>query len=605
MMPLSDSPYQKRLLQTFWDMADIFFFKRKDGSEVEKIFVDYWFGINFECNECDASGMVDYEVDVLDSFGKATGDKINQPGKCDLCGGEKRYGGEVANTEEELINNLKFYTIPVEGRTATAYDAFAKSNMEKTRNRWAMFKKYGVFKDGYRGKGETQGNIIVDVPLLDGGISQTLFSCHTDSVHRTDGFQAVTYTQDPSTGYIIQSSNNECLGGDDGTGVWLMTKLIEAGVPGRYIFHRAEEVGGRGSGWIIDEAPYLLNGYKRAIAFDRKSKHSIITYQSCSRGCSDEFADDLGGHLMYATKKYYLERFQAGDPTVMYDVQAPIPQERTRFVKVKGARSQKVTSTNAMGYTTTTWKVPEEEQKYIYTPKNEFWSALSERFQPMAPTDVEGEEYMFSSEELQALVQNYAIEYPEEMMTLLEEYLKFKEEIWKTDTGGSFTDTANYTDFIPECTNLSSGYYNAHTQSEYQDYAFLEVFLEGLIATPWEELHTADPPKRDTQSYGYYSYGNTYVPPSKTILSTASESDVTSVRQRQADQKERRKKEREEKRAIMDMFGMTKEEAEEWIDENSEDDLGDWEEVPALISSFWDDVGSARPSEFNDFYMAE
>ena len=51
-------------------------------------------------------------------------------------------------------------------------------------------------------------------------------------------------------GYIIQSDNNECLGGDDGTGVWLMTKLIEAGVPGRYIFHRAEEVGGRGSGWI-------------------------------------------------------------------------------------------------------------------------------------------------------------------------------------------------------------------------------------------------------------------------------------------------------------------------------------------------------------------
>ena len=54
------------------------------------------------------------------------------------------------------------------------------------------------------------------------------------------------------------------------------------------------------------------------------------------------------------------------------------------------------------------------------------------------------------------------------MMGLLEDYLKFKEEIWKTDTGGSFTDTANYTDIIPECTNLSCGYYNAHTQSEYQ-----------------------------------------------------------------------------------------------------------------------------------------
>ena len=73
-----------------------------------------------------------------------------------------------------------------------------------------------------------------------------------------------------------------------------MTKLIEANVPGRYIFHRAEEVGGRGSSWIETKAPELLAGYDRAIAFDRKAKHSIITYQSCSRCCSDEFADDLG-----------------------------------------------------------------------------------------------------------------------------------------------------------------------------------------------------------------------------------------------------------------------------------------------------------------------
>jgi hypothetical protein len=37
---------------------------------------------------------------------------------------------------------------------------------------------------------------------------------------------------------------------------------------------------------------------------------------------------------------------------------------------------------------------------------------------------------------------------------------------YKADEGGSFTDSANYTHLIPECTNLSVGYESAHTESE-------------------------------------------------------------------------------------------------------------------------------------------
>ena len=40
------------------------------------------------------------------------------------------------------------------------------------------------------------------------------------------------------------------------------------------------------------------------------------------------------------------------------------------------------------------------------------------------------------------------------------------------DATGSFTDTANYTDIIPECSNLSVGYYNQHTHLETQDVRF-------------------------------------------------------------------------------------------------------------------------------------
>ena len=565
MSTIQDSPYQEQLLDTFWDMADIFFFKRKDGSEVEKLFVDYWFGVEFD---------------------------------------DKNTNGELANTEAELIELLKTFEIPTK-TPMPAYDFLwaggrtkgYANNADKCRARWAMFRNYGIFKDGYRGTGNTQGNIIVDVPMADGSKSKTIFSSHTDSVHRTDGFQCVTYTEDPESGYIIQSDNNECLGGDDGTGVWLMTKLIEAGVPGRYIFHRAEEVGGRGSSWIETKAPELLEGYDRAIAFDRKAKHSIITYQSCSRCCSDEFADDLGGHLMLAAKQYYLERFQAGDPIVMYDVQAPVPEERTGWRNIPGARQKKVTSTNQYGYTSTKWETPREEYTYTYTPKNEFWETLIElpQFSMMAP---EGDEnYVFSSEEMQGLLQAYANDYPEEMMGILEEYLKYKDEIWKTDTGGSFTDTANYTDIIAECTNLSCGYYNAHTQSEYQDYAFLEVFLAGLIATPWEELHTADPPERGYQSTGYWGYRDTYIAPSRNILDSASDEEVAEVRRKQSEQKERRKREREEKRMMMEEFGYYDPDIASEIYYDDE-----WEEAPQLISSFWDDIDDPE-TEFSTFYM--
>ena len=90
-------------------------------------------------------------------------------------------------------------------------------------------------------------------------------------------------------------------------------------------------------------------------------------------------------------------------------------------------------------------EVPKEQYTYTYTPKNEFWETVVKRFAPMAPKELK---ICVFNGEMQTLVQNYANEYPEEMMGLLEDYLKFKEEIWKTDTGGSFTDTANYTDII-------------------------------------------------------------------------------------------------------------------------------------------------------------
>jgi predicted RNA-binding Zn-ribbon protein involved in translation (DUF1610 family) len=53
---------------------------------------------------------------------------------------------------------------------------------------------------------------------------------------------------------------------------------------------------------------------------------------------------------------------------------------------------------------------------------------------------------------------------------------------------GIFTDSANYVDLIPECSNLSIGYQNEHTTRETLDIDYLEAVTERLIAVEWDSL---------------------------------------------------------------------------------------------------------------------
>ena len=240
----------------------------------------------------------------------------------------------------------------------------------------------GMYKDGFEYKGEVgEGNCILKI----GEGSKTLFSSHTDTVHRTGVKQNVFI--DPLTRKYTTDSG-QCLGGDDGTGIWLMLELIKAEVPGLYIFHRAEEVGGQGSSYIANQTPELIEGYHRAIAFDRKDDWSIITCQSGVRTCSDDFANVLSTEL--------------------------------------------------------------------------------------------GMDH-------------------------------------KPDTTGAFTDTANYDTIIPECTNLSVGYHNAHTARENQEIDYVLKFRNALIKVDWENLPTIRDPQETKYDYGgYYGYGGLVKPARKT-----------------------------------------------------------------------------------------
>jgi hypothetical protein len=91
---------------------------------------------------------------------------------------------------------------------------------------------------------------------------------------------------------------------------------------------------------------------------------------------------------------------------------------------------------------------------------------------------------------------------------------------YRKDEGGVYTDSAEFTDIISECTNISVGYYKEHTVNETQDIKHLEALAQACLLVDWESLPTErDMTKKEYKSYGSYGYGsnyksNTYTPKS-------------------------------------------------------------------------------------------
>jgi putative aminopeptidase FrvX len=141
----------------------------------------------------------------------------------------------------------------------------------------------GAKKDGY-------GNQVVIV----GSSPTVLWSSHTDTVHSRGGNQTLSW--DGKFLSLPKDSKSDCLGADCTAGVFIMTEMIKAQVPGLYVFHYGEEVGCLGSRAIATHTPEFLDGIQYAIAFDRRGTKSIITHQG-SRCCSDAFADSIKAQL--------------------------------------------------------------------------------------------------------------------------------------------------------------------------------------------------------------------------------------------------------------------------------------------------------------------
>lgn len=248
-----------------------------------------------------------------------------------------------------------------------------------------------------------EGNHVVTVLKADGTTSPVLFSCHTDTVHSHFGtqrlftdadFNMIALDEDPLPpaktwvpGTVYVPRDRGCLGADDGAGWWLLMEMMDAKVPGTYVFHHSEERGGIGSRDFASKQPDILKGFKYAVAFDRKGTGDIIQHQRGGQCCSDEFV-----------------------------------------------------------------------------------TALSQAFSKANPR------------------------------------LDYKA------ASGTFTDTANYTRLIPECTNISCGYYNEHTENEWLDVNHLKRLRDALIVIEWDTLPVVrDPAKVETyKSFNPYVWVDDY-----------------------------------------------------------------------------------------------
>jgi hypothetical protein len=140
------------------------------------------------------------------------------------------------------------------------------------------------------------GEVIAYVVENTHGHSTVLWSAHVDTMHRDKAGQPNPLTQEVwlgDDGIAFVTDKEDCLGADDGAGMYLMLEMIMNDVAGTYIFHRGEEIGCWGSSAMATHHRDWLSTFTHAIAFDRRGTTSIITHQRSERACSDKLGNQL------------------------------------------------------------------------------------------------------------------------------------------------------------------------------------------------------------------------------------------------------------------------------------------------------------------------
>jgi hypothetical protein len=76
------------------------------------------------------------------------------------------------------------------------------------------------------------------------------------------------------------------------------------------------------------------------------------------------------------------------------------------------------------------------------------------------------------------------------------------------DDSGVYTDTAEWTDVIAECTNVSCGYFNEHSTDEWLDLNHFNDLVKAVVQLDWDALPVArDPNAFDPSEIDWYGSG--------------------------------------------------------------------------------------------------
>jgi len=212
------------------------------------------------------------------------------------------------------------------------------------------------------------------------GTSRTIFTAHLDTACKDQ----VNVKHFISKQQIVTTDGKTILGADDKAGVTILLWLIKNNIPGLYYFFIGEEVGCVGSS-AASVYGQFKGLYDRVISFDRRGTNSVITFQSSSRSCSDEFAKELSSQLNKFSNLYY-----------------------------------------------------------------------------------------------------------------------------KPDNTGVYTDSAEFVDIVPECTNISVGYQSEHTFRESQDLYHLNKLALACLDVKWEELPTKRIAGTRESKWEQYNYNTSY-----------------------------------------------------------------------------------------------
>jgi hypothetical protein len=78
----------------------------------------------------------------------------------------------------------------------------------------------------------------------------------------------------------------------------------------------------------------------------------------------------------------------------------------------------------------------------------------------------------------------------EQLGLALAEALSFDNEYQYKPCAGVYTDTANMIELVPECINISSGYYGEHNKQECLDVNYLDRLINQLATLDWDALPT-------------------------------------------------------------------------------------------------------------------